>query len=94
MSRLWVVSYDISDDRRRARLATILEGRGERVQWSIFHCRLGIAEATALRKHINEQMELEENDSIRWYPLCAWCEERVRKLGMSGPAERDDYYVV
>ena len=94
MSRLWVVSYDISDNRRRARLATILEGRGERVQRSIFHCRLGIAEAMALRKSINEQMELEENDSIRWYPLCAWCEERARNLGISEPADRGDYYLV
>jgi CRISPR/Cas system-associated endoribonuclease Cas2 len=55
---------------------------------------LGIAEAMALRKSINEQMELEENDSIRWYPLCAWCEERARNLGISEPADRGDYYLV
>ena len=37
---LIVVSYDVPDDRRRTRLAHILKDFGERVQYSVFECRL------------------------------------------------------
>lgn len=41
MSALYVVvAYDIEDDRRRTRIARILEGYGERVQWSVFECHI------------------------------------------------------
>ncbi|NJN04871.1 MAG: CRISPR-associated endonuclease Cas2, partial [Leptolyngbyaceae cyanobacterium RM1_1_2] len=33
---LVLVVYDISDDRRRTKLATFLEGYGRRVQYSVF----------------------------------------------------------
>ena len=36
MRRLWMVCYDIEDDGVRQRVATILKGFGERVQWSVF----------------------------------------------------------
>ena len=33
-----VVCYDIPDDKRRNKISQILEGYGERVQWSVFEC--------------------------------------------------------
>lgn len=38
---LVVVSYDVREDRRRTRLAHTLKDFGERVQLSVFECRLG-----------------------------------------------------
>ena len=38
--RLWVVAYDSPNNKRRRKLATLLEGYGERMQWSVFECRL------------------------------------------------------
>ena len=35
-----VVSYDITNDRRRLKVMKTLEGFGERVQYSVFECRL------------------------------------------------------
>jgi CRISPR-associated protein Cas2 len=35
-----VVSYDISDDKRRRKVAKIMEGYGYRVQYSVFECEL------------------------------------------------------
>jgi CRISPR-associated protein Cas2 len=37
---LILVSYDVPDDRRRTRLAHALKDFGERVQYSVFECRL------------------------------------------------------
>lgn len=38
MRRLWVVCYDIADDRRRTRLERWLLGQGDRVLESVFEC--------------------------------------------------------
>jgi CRISPR-associated protein Cas2 len=37
---LVLVTYDISDNKRRTKLATFLEGYGRRVQKSVFECWL------------------------------------------------------
>ena len=34
--RRWVVAYDISDDRRRSRVAAAIGGVGDRLQYSVF----------------------------------------------------------
>ena len=38
--QLWVIAYDSPSDKRRRKLAKLLEGYGERLQWSVFECRL------------------------------------------------------
>ena len=37
---MYVVSYDITSDRRRNKIAKTLEGYGTRIQYSVFECRL------------------------------------------------------
>ena len=44
----WVVSYDVADDKRRARVARRLQARGQRVQWSVFELLCTEAELNAL----------------------------------------------
>jgi CRISPR-associated protein Cas2 len=63
-----VISYDIPHDRRRARLATLLEGYGERVQYSVFECLLTKSQLKALRRRMLPLLELGE-DSVRFYFL-------------------------
>ena len=47
--RAFLIAYDISDNRRRNRVAKYLEARGERMQKSLFVCRLGPAAARRIR---------------------------------------------
>ena len=86
MSTLWVVSYDVADDDRRRAVAETLENHGLRVQYSVFECRLGVTDLQALREKLKQLIDPAE-DSIRWYHLCAWCEERDQDYKNSG--ERD-----
>jgi CRISPR-associated protein Cas2 len=39
--RLFIVSYDIADERRRRHVAELMEGFGRRLQYSVFECMLG-----------------------------------------------------
>jgi len=38
--QLWVIAYDSPSNKRRRKLAKLLEGYGERLQWSVFECHL------------------------------------------------------
>lgn len=40
MNRCYIVSYDISDDKRLRRVAKVVEAYGRRVQFSVFRCEL------------------------------------------------------
>ena len=59
MRRHYVVSYDISDDRRRNKVYVLLLGAGDHAQYSVFFCELNDTELvqlrTRLRREINER---------------------------------------
>jgi CRISPR-associated protein Cas2 len=93
VNRRFAVSYDIADPRRLRRVAKIMEGFGERVQWSVFECCLDKAAFSEARRLVSEAIDAEE-DSVRWYPLCAWCAEKVERQGLGGPVEDPPYFIV
>ena len=57
--RFTLVSYDISNDKRRDKVAKTLLGFGDRVQYSVFFCQLSPREKiqliAKLRPHINHR---------------------------------------
>ena len=91
--RRWMVCYDVADDGRRRRVERALLGLGERVQHSVFECRLSYAEA---RFHLGRlAAELDpDTDSLRAYPLCVWCVEAVSMLGWSRVREAREEWAV
>ena len=92
MSRMWMIAYDISDDRIRYRVAKILENHGTRVQYSVFECSLREQEGRLLREQLLDL--LEQGDSLRWYPLCVWCRKRIVRQGCGEETQFEDYYLL
>ena len=72
----WLVSYDISDDRTRYRVGRLLSAYGDRLQNSVFTCRVTVAGLRELRRTIDAAID-PSSDSVRLYPLCRWCEARA-----------------
>ncbi len=58
---LWIVTYDVADQRRWRRVFRIMKGRGEWLQLSVFQCRLsrrGMAELhAALSEVVNNNQD-------------------------------------
>lgn len=50
--RHYIVSYDISDDKRRDRVFRILLGQGDHAQYSVFFCELNDRELVELRTRL------------------------------------------
>ena len=89
----WLITYDIADTQRRQRIAQTLSGFGERVQYSVFECRLDTRELAHLRSQIGAVADW-QHDSIRWYPMCDPCHCRITRQG-EGPIPTDEgFYVV
>jgi CRISPR-associated protein Cas2 len=82
-----VISYDIPDDRRRARLATLLENYGQRVQYSVFECILTGRQLQELRRRMVPLLSLAE-DSVRFYFLPKDVVAEIQVLG-KGQVTRD-----
>jgi CRISPR-associated protein Cas2 len=89
-----LVSYDIPDNKRRTKLAKILEDYGQRVQYSVFECDLTAKQQAKLLKELKAVM-VEQEDSIRVYRLCAECVKEIKALGQAKPpAEEPAVYIV
>ncbi|MGE0569602.1 MAG: CRISPR-associated endonuclease Cas2 [Dehalococcoidia bacterium] len=71
----WLVSYDVRDDRRLRETARLLEGYGERVQYSVFRCQLTRTEIARLRWELEKL--LEDVDDLLVIPLCSRCARSV-----------------
>src|SRR6266511_1773180 len=56
VAMLYVISYDISVDRRRARVAKLLEGFGQRVQYSVFECDLTESQYAVLQRNLRRML--------------------------------------
>jgi len=77
---LWVIAYDIPCDRRRGRIAAILQNHGARVQYSVFECHLTAWQSRQLELELLAVLEPDE-DSLCWYPQCRWCAEQREARG-------------
>ena len=65
---LFVVIYDIPDDKRRKRVFHLLEGYGQRVQFSAFECVLSERKFDELCCRLLKVVKIDE-DSVRFYPI-------------------------
>lgn len=75
-TRSWhLVSYDVRDPKRLRRVAKKLEGYGERVQYSVFRCRLDREALEKLRWELGQI--LDSVDDLLVIPLCGGCAGRV-----------------
>lgn len=65
---LYLVTYDIPCNKRRQKIANLLEGYGRRVQYSVFECVLPPLKYRELRERLRPHVKIEV-DSVRFYPL-------------------------
>ena len=89
---LYVVAYDVPEDRRRTRIHKILSGFGQWTQFSLFECYLTDKEYLRLRQLLERHMS-DSQDSVRFYPLCQACRGGVETVGSKPPAEPGMYVV-
>ncbi|MBD2136246.1 CRISPR-associated endonuclease Cas2 [Anabaena sp. FACHB-1237] len=94
MPKLWLLCYDIRDDKRRAKLVKLLEQRCQRVQYSVFECPLDDKDLNyLLEKRWLPVLKLSE-DNLRIYPLDETAKKNTKVFGGEPPYEPPDYLIL
>ncbi len=82
---LVIVCYDVKTDtgagrRRLRRIAKVCEGNGQRVQKSVFECRVDRAGFEALERRLLAEIDLDE-DNLRVYCIGNGRDSEVHEYG-------------
>ena len=67
----YVAAYDVPSDTKRRKLADFLELYGQRVQESVFECRLDKRRLEHLKSRLAKMLDAE--DKFRLYRVCQSC---------------------
>jgi len=93
MALTHVIAYDISDDRRRARVSAVLQAYGDRVQRSVFVCTLETSVLQEVRSRVAEIIN-PETDSVYVFRQCGACWEAVGVHGQASVTDEPLYWAV
>jgi CRISPR-associated protein Cas2 len=93
MALTHVVAYDISDDRRHARVAAVLQTYGDRIQRSVFVATIDTQQLNEARERVSQIINL-DTDSVYVFRQCAACWEAVGIHGQASVAGEALYWAV
>lgn len=85
MSMLIIVTYDVSTEtkegrRRLRRVAKICESTGQRVQKSVFECKVSLMQYEDLERRLLAEID-EKEDNLRLYRLTEPIDLHVKEYG-------------
>ncbi len=91
---MWhVICYDVREDRRRNRIARLLDDVGDRVQYSVFEVDLESEQLDRLIESIRKEMDLQE-DVVHCFAVCGACQDKSRVCGQGSAFEKDFVWIV
>ena len=90
---LTVIAYDISDQKRLAKVASVCEDFGVRVQYSIFECHLEETEFNDFWLKLLELID-EDEDRLVAYKIDARCAKETETAGTMLCSEKAVCYLV
>ena len=91
--RRYLIAYDIREPRRLRRVCKVMEGYGDRLQYSVFVCDLSRSELLHARADTEEQMKLTE-DSLVIVDLGDVKDARFTFVGQRRPLPNGDTKIV
>jgi len=76
---IYLITYDIEDDKQRNKISNVLENYGVRVQESVFECNL----TSVTYKEVVDRIGkiITEGANLRFYPICKECYSKAAGFG-------------
>jgi CRISPR-associated protein Cas2 len=98
LSMMIVVCYDVSTEtpagrKRLRRVAKVCEGMGQRVQKSVFECRVNLMQYEELERRLLKEIDQSE-DNLRLYRLTEPFNYHVREFGTFRATDFDGPLVI
>ena len=92
-TQLWIVAYDSPSDQRRRKLSQLLQGYGQRLQWSVFECRLREDQFHALRWQLERRIDSGQ-DRVCFWPVAGQQVASIVVMGLSPPDPEPADYIL
>lgn len=91
----YVISYDISNDKRRTKLSTLLDKYGVRVNYSVYECELNQTKFDKLLYEIElKKLINKKYDSLRFYYIHEKALERTFEFAnRADPFEYEEMFI-
>jgi len=77
MKKWFLISYDVRNEKRLRKVAQIMEGHGQRIQYSVFRAHLSDRGLERLRWELGKVMD--SKDGLLIMELCDACVRKIRK---------------
>ncbi|MBY0451049.1 MAG: CRISPR-associated endonuclease Cas2 [Cyanobacteria bacterium] len=90
----YLLSYDIRDDKRYRQAVKVIKGFAERLQYSVFRCKLFPKKREKIRLELSKI--LAPDDNILIVELCHQCVEKVKRTNNTSDwlPEPESYRVI
>jgi CRISPR-associated protein Cas2 len=94
MKKWFLISYDVRNEKRLRKVAQIMEGHGQRIQYSVFRAHLSDRGLERLRWELGKVMD--SKDGLLIIELCDACVRKIRKRNSeeSWPDEPEKWIVL
>lgn len=79
---MYIVSYDITSDRLRNKVAKTIENYGKRIQYSVFECELTKSRYKKMYSELCKLMADSPDGDIRIFSICERCQEKLQIIGI------------
>ena len=93
MKRNFLVGYDISDEKRLAKIAKVMQGYGSRIQYSFFHCLLSERQIIKMKESLNKIVK-ETEDQVIILPVTPEQLKSVEFIGYKTNLETEGLIIV
>ena len=75
LKRWYLICYDIRDPKRWRKAHSLVQGYGERLQYSVFRCKMSLRQREKLRWELEKI--LTQEDDLMLVGICNRCEQRI-----------------
>jgi len=88
---MFIVSYDIADDKVRTKFSKFLKQYGRRLQYSVYE----IKNSQRILQNIKSEVEhrykktFTNNDSVIIYSICDSCKRKIVRIGYPAQEEQE-----
>ncbi len=88
---MFIVSYDIENDKTRTRFSKFLEQYGRRLQYSVFEIKNSRRILENIKLELNHRYKkiFTNNDSVIIYGICESCEKKIIRIGYPSQEEKE-----
>ncbi len=92
---MFIVSYDFSSDRKRAKFSKFIKQFGEKIQYSVYRIKNSQRVLRLILAEIDKKyaQKFDKTDSILIFYLCASCIKKIKKYGSASHEEKDVIYL-